>query len=420
LQTEVSINSAETIALDDILGRWFGAGVASNGATGVLEIRTLDAAVNTGRTLATSRLFNAAENGSYGQFIAAVPLSKFLGSSSSAAQTLVALSQSDRFRTNLGLVEGSGKPADVLLEVFNASGARLFETMLQLNAGEHRQIGALLTANGVDASNARINVTTSSAEGKVFSYASVIDNETGDPSFIPPVEAAATHARRYTIAGVANLDTGTGKWQTDVRLFNGGAASAQATVEFFVQGQSAAASTRTIDVEPGQMLVLDDVVQSLFEMTGAGGALRITTPTETALIPAARTYHKRETGTYGQFIQAATEENTIGLGNEPLHILQVEESTRFRTNVGLAETTGEPTTIELTASLPNNKIAAVTQVDLAANEFRQLNALLRSMGLDDSYNATVTVRVIGGNGRVMAYGSVIDNRTQDPTYVMGY
>jgi hypothetical protein len=420
LQTELSVDASQTVALDDILGHWFGAGLAASGSTGVLEIRTLDAAAGTGRTLVTSRLFNVAPNGSFGQFIAAVPLSKFLGAPSTAAQTLVALSQSDRFRTNVGLVEGSGNAAKVLLEVFGVNGGKLFDTTLDLKAGEYRQIGGLLAENGIDAANARINVTLASPSGSVFSYASVIDNETGDPSFVPPVQAESTHARRYTIAGVANLDTGSGKWQTDVRLFNGGAASASTTIDFFVQGQSAAAATRTVDVAPGQMLVLDDVVQSLFGMTGAGGALRITTATDTALVPAARTYHKHDTGTYGQFIQAATEENTVGLGGEPLHILQVEESARFRTNVGVAETEGAPATVEITASLPNHKVAAVTQFELQPNEFRQMNSLLRSMGLDDAYNASLTVRVIGGNGRAMAYGSVIDNQTQDPTYVMGY
>jgi len=33
------------------------------------------------------------------------------------------------------------------------------------------------------------------------------------------------------------------------------------------------------------------------------------------------------------------------------------------------------------------------------------------------YNGRVSVRVIDGTGKVAAYGSVIDNRTQDPTYV---
>jgi len=52
-----------------------------------------------------------------------------------------------------------------------------------------------------------------------------------------------------------------------------------------------------------------------------------------------------------------------------------------------------------------------------ANEFRQINALLRSIGLADTYNARVSVRAIEGEGRVTAYASVIDMLTNDPTYV---
>ena len=33
------------------------------------------------------------------------------------------------------------------------------------------------------------------------------------------------------------------------------------------------------------------------------------------------------------------------------------------------------------------------------------------------YNARISVEVTGGTGRVAAYGSVIDNKSLDPTYV---
>jgi hypothetical protein len=39
------------------------------------------------------------------------------------------------------------------------------------------------------------------------------------------------------------------------------------------------------------------------------------------------------------------------------------------------------------------------------------------MGLDDTHNARVTVKVVSGTGRVTAYASVIDMITNDPTYV---
>jgi len=41
------------------------------------------------------------------------------------------------------------------------------------------------------------------------------------------------------------------------------------------------------------------------------------------------------------------------------------------------------------------------------------------LNLPITYNARLSVRVISGEGKITAYGSVIDNQTQDPTYVPG-
>ena len=55
----------------------------------------------------------------------------------------------------------------------------------------------------------------------------------------------------------------------------------------------------------------------------------------------------------------------------------------------------------------------------SSNQFVQFNSVVNSFlgsGLQ-TYNARVSVQVIEGNGRVSAYGSVIDNQSSDPTYV---
>jgi hypothetical protein len=55
-------------------------------------------------------------------------------------------------------------------------------------------------------------------------------------------------------------------------------------------------------------------------------------------------------------------------------------------------------------------------IGLAANEFRQIG-LVDFQPAVAVYNGRVTVKVIEGDGRVTAYGSAIDQITQDPTYV---
>ena len=107
---------------------------------------------------------------------------------------------------------------------------------------------------------------------------------------------------------------------------------------------------------------------------------------------------------------------SVGNGDRALQILQVEDSVRYRTNVGIAEVTGKGATVEVAVVLPDSKISPKTQFTMGASEFRQYN-VIQSLGLKDVYNARISIRVVGGDGKIAGYGSVIDMRTQDATYV---
>ena len=97
--------------------------------SGMLEIRPADGQPL--KAVASSRTYNLAANGTYGQFIPALPFSGFIGKSgpggASAALSLQQIAQSDAYRTNVGVLEASGRPAEALLTVFNAAGAKLAE-----------------------------------------------------------------------------------------------------------------------------------------------------------------------------------------------------------------------------------------------------------------------------------------------------
>jgi len=136
------------------------------------------------------------------------------------------------------------------------------------------------------------------------------------------------------------------------------------------------------------------------------------------LIVSGRTYNQGTSGTYGQFINAVTPEQGAVNGGRALQILEVEDSVRYRFNVGVTELTGKPATVEIQVVLPDSKITPVVQVPLAANESRQFN-VIRDLNLGNVYNARISVRVIGGDGRVTAYGSLIDEQTGDPAFVQG-
>ena len=430
--TEIEVEAGGTTALDDILASFFGSG--NGGAiTGTLEIRPLNAstsatAVTTSNgtlgaertTVASSRTYNVTPNGTFGQFVPAMPFASFIGKTNSAGAknilSLQQIAQSADYRTNFGFVEGSGEPADLLVSVFGTSGTRIAQIPVSLQAGEHKQLNQLLATNGITLSDGRVEVEVTSDTGRVTAYASVLDAKTNDPLLVSPVLKSGTVANRYTVPGVGDLPNGTANWVSDMRLFNPADTAVDATLTYFPIASSGSPNTKTVTLAAGEVRVFNSVLQSFFGQTNSLGSVLVTTAGNSSLVATARTYNQTGNGTYGQFIPAVTPAESIGAGERWLQILQLEESSRLRTNIGIVETSGNAVTAEISLNLPDSRVTPKIEVALAPNEYRQFSLAQFGMG-SAVYNARVAVRVLDGSGRVTAYGSVIDAQTQDPTYV---
>ncbi|HEV7487884.1 MAG TPA: hypothetical protein VGQ65_19615 [Thermoanaerobaculia bacterium] len=427
--TTIQVDPGATMALDDILTSFFGTGSDGATALGVLEIRPLTSTQSNFsgpvsiQTVASSRTYNTTPTGTFGQYIPAIAFSQFIGQApDGAAKAILSLqqiAQSTAYRTNFGIVEGAGEPASVLVHIFNNAGVEVAPAIpISLMPGEHQQRN-LLAENGITLTDGRFEVEVVSATGKVTAYASVIDNLTNDPLMIFPVLKGAESATRYVVPGVGDINNGFASWRSDIRFFNPATTSVTATLTYFPQpGSPAASSTKQITIPAGQVFPVDSALQQLFALTNSLGSLLVTTPSSSKLTVTARTYNQTSNGTYGQFIPAVTPAGSVGLSdNRVLQLLQLESSDKMRTNLGFVETNGSPVTIEITAIPPDSKVAPKTQITLAANQFLQLNDALKSFGLGTVYNARVTVKVLSGTGRVTSYASVVDAATQDPTYV---
>ncbi len=414
--TTINVDAGATTALDDIIRNWFGVGSLGDSANGVLEIRAADSQLF--KAVASSRTYNVTSNGTLGQYIPALPFSGFIGkalpNAVPVALSLQQIAQSSAYRTNVGVVEGSGKPASVLMSIFNAAGSKLTEFPIELKAGEQLQLNALLAQKGIALDDARVEVKVTGGEGKVTAYASVVDNFTNDPLLVSGAPTGPL-ASKYIVPGVADITNSLANWRTDLRIFNGGLTSHNASLLLYPQGGGAPRSAE-LSLQPGEVRSVNDIVKTLFQSENIGGALHVTTAQPSSLVVTGRTFNQTSTGTYGQFIPAITPDSGAGLNGRTLHILQVEDSTRFRTNLGLAEVSGNPVTVEVQVILPDSKVTPKVVIPLAANEFRQL-AVIRELNLGNVYNARLAVRVISGTGSITAYGSVIDMLTQDPTYV---
>jgi hypothetical protein len=427
--TTIEVSPNETVALDDVVANVFGDGTVGS-AIGMLEVRPVATSQNSGdffgsvtnsalrqlHSAASSRTYNFTPNGTFGQFIPAIPFARFVGRDQ--ILSLQQVSQSRQFRANFGFLEASGNPAELIVRVYDAANTLLTSIPLALGPMEHRQLNGLLQNYGItDLADGRVEVEVTSGDGKVSAYVSEVDNATNDPLMVSPVIKGETRADRYVVPGMASLRSGSAFWVSDLRIFNGGNQATPARLTFYPMGNPAAAVERDITLEVGEIEVLNNVLVSLFGFTtDAGGSIVITTPAETSLTATARTYNQTSNGTYGQFIPGVTVAESIGREDRALQILQVEQSSRFRTNIGINETSGRPATVEVSLITPDSFVTPVVTIGLAANEFRQIG--LVDFSPDGAvYNGRVTVKVVEGEGRVTAYGSAIDAITQDPTYV---
>jgi len=263
-----------------------------------------------------------------------------------------------------------------------------------------------------------VEVKVTGGDGKITAYASVVDNKTTDPLLVSGVPLVQTPARTFVMPGVADISNGLANWRTDLRIFNAGLDPQYITMTLYpLNDASGATISRSLTVNPGEVTILDNVLASRFGATNIGGAMHVDTLTDANLVVTGRTYNQVDGGgTYGQFIAAVTPADATGKGGRALNVLQVEDSTRYRTNLGIAEVSGKPVTVEVSVFLPDAKVAPKVTIPLAANEYRQFR-VLQQLGVGTAYNARIAIKVIDGDGRITAYGSVIDMQTQDPTYV---
>jgi hypothetical protein len=424
--TAVTVNPSQTVALNDVAKDFFGVGAAGGGGAGSLEIRPLNN--SSLLSYASSRTFVTNDKGTYGQYVAAVPFSQFAGTSGSifpgapgtsgpAVLSLQQIAQSAKFRTNLGLVEGSGSPASIIVKILDDSGSVKDTNAITLQPGELRQLDQYLQQRGISLDDGRIEITVIS--GAVSAYASVLDNVTADPLEVTPVQVSQVKSRRYIVPGMAELPSPfANNFHSDMRVFNGGTSAATATLTFYPIGGSPVAAA-PITIAPNTVKAFDNIVATLFGASNAAGSVVITTPNDSSLVATGRTYTIDGPGTFGQFIPGVTSSQGVGAGEQPLQLLQLEQSSRFRTNVGITELSGLGADVKLTIIPPDGRTSAIVTKHLDPNEFFQFNKIIAGAYGDtvQMYNGRIAVEVTGGSGRVAAYASVIDATSLDPTYV---
>lgn len=140
------------------------------------------------RLLLTSRTYNQAATGTYGQYLPALTASE--GLTSGLTGRLLQIKRNADFRTNIGFANPGSQECQVRLRLFDAGGTQVGTTRtITVPARgwvQENDVFSSLGAGNMELGSAAVEVLTSG--GAVWAYASVVDNHTGDATTIPVLE----------------------------------------------------------------------------------------------------------------------------------------------------------------------------------------------------------------------------------------
>jgi len=212
------------------------------------------------------------------------------------------------------------------------------------------------------------------------------------------------------------------QWRTSAWVFNSSTTdSATVDVAFLRRdADNRTPLTEQIVVGPGESRELGDLFFSLFHVDSVYGALRFTSNRPVAVT--GRIYDEnvqtnKGSGTAGQFFRGADGREAIGTGEfVDLIGLAQDDTGAWRTNFGFVETTGQACTVTVQAfDTLGNALGGARTFSVVPYTQRQYNVQEIQGGPGE--NRRLRVAVTEGAGKVLAFGSRIDNRTGDPSTV---
>ncbi len=222
-------------------------------------------------------------------------------------------------------------------------------------------------------------------------------------------------AARWVVPGSARASGAGGtNWRTDLTLVNPGASPASATIWFLPANadNSSLPAPAVRSVPAGGQLVVPDVLDTLFGRTG-GGALLVES-SEASLTVASRTYNKLPDREYGMSLPGVPTTTAIAPG-ETGHLVFLAKSARYRTNVGFAGTTAQQGTVRVRLRDGSGALIGEGSRPLLPNGQTQIDDVFGSLGAPAT---TVARAEVTTDVPVVAFATVIDNRTGDPFAVL--
>ena len=407
-QTTITLKPHEIRVVTDALKTIFG--IETGGGAFFLTPQ------NGGAINVTSRTYTQSATGSYGFGMNGIDI--FAAASARFPVTFAGAFQGQNFRTNLVLTDVSGRGTNAALFSTGPSGPS-GNSGVSFNAGANGQqqingIGGWLGLSSSDTGALVVQPTHGETIASVFT----IDNRTNDPTYFPP-DLPSPVVR--TIPAIGHIDGANGsKFRSDLFLYNPSNVARTVTLQEKSWDNTDNVQTLQLLMLPGEARIIRDVLFNAFGRTGIG-RLRYETVGDTIGIRVTSRTYTVDTngGTYGFLMPPLNSFQNAGPG-DALDILGAVGDPRFRTNVGIVDlaafqgNANSRATIEIFDN--SGKSLDKFEVQVPSSGGIQINDIFHNRGLGDGPPAAL-IRVSSIVGVIGAYATIIDNGTNDPTYL---
>ncbi len=253
--------------------------------------------------------------------------------------------------------------------------------------------------------------------------------------------AAAVHANHYSdfyVLPAAAHTTGVNgtRWMSDVAVQNFQSTPLTVQLAIIESGEGTSdnvfpiatgAASASVRVPANGSVLLRDVLNGHRGLSSVTGAILIGSDRPFAVT--SRTFSMTPDGnTIGQTVPPARDfvDNTVGdtdLATAVAYVPGIIDNASFRTNLGAVIGNGSATSdlvLNVTVRTADGTSAGTRTITVAPGNFTHLQFNVRSMiGTRSMDIGSAEFRITAGNGAVVPYASVIDNRTADAVFVSG-
>lgn len=295
-------------------------------------------------------------------------------------------------RMNVGAAEIAGASGVVRVRIVSPAGFVAFSKEIAI--APYGQFQLLVPSlQDITSSANFIAIDAVSGDPGIVAYGSYVDPHSGDPVFL---RAERPIARRVAIPAI-DADGAYGRWTTSLDFINVLANGPPARVTFQPLGVQQTISG-AVSAPRYLPLLLQNATPNPF------GHLDFDLP-EGGVVASNVTTTVGDR-VYGEHLEAVPIANALGKG-DAADVVNVTNDASVRTNYGLMEVGGGTASVEVRLFSARGEEIGRTTLTLGPQQIVQLPVT------PSVAQGVLDFRVIDGDGRVLAYASIIDNETND-------